>query len=83
MSDVVDDSVELRFGKEIPELSSHFDHTIGRHMMVQQVLTSGLSCDGGFVPWDSELFISQTKAIELHEPFQDNHSIASKCYRTD
>jgi len=40
------------------------------------VLTLGLSCDEGFVPLDSELFISQTKAIELHEPFEDGRSIA-------
>ena len=51
-------------------------------MMGQQVLTLGLSCDEGFVPLDSELFISQTKAIELHEPFEDGHSIAAKRYRT-
>ena len=30
----------------------------------------------------SELFISQTKAIELHEPFEDGRSIAAKRYRT-
>jgi len=42
----------------------------------------GLSCDEGFVPLDSELFISQTKAIELHEPFEDGRSIAAKRYRT-
>jgi len=51
-------------------------------MMGQQVLTLGLSCDKGFVPLVSELFISQTKAIELHEPFDDGRSIAAKRYRT-
>jgi len=79
---VVDDTVEQRFGKKMPGLSSHFDHTSGRHMMGQQVLTLGLSCEEGFVPLDSELFISQTKAIELHEPFEDGRSIAAKRYRT-
>ena len=78
---VVDDSVKQRFGKKMPGISSHFDHTSGRHMMGQQVLTLGLSCDEGFVPLDSELFISQTKAIELHEPFDDGRSIAAKRYR--
>ena len=34
------------------------------------------------MPLDSELFISQTKAIELHEPFEDGRSIAAKRYRT-
>jgi SRSO17 transposase len=79
---VVDDTVAPRFGKKMPGISSHFDHTSGRHMMGQQVLTLGLSCDEGFVPLDSELFISQTKAIELHEPFEDGRSIVAKRYRT-
>jgi SRSO17 transposase len=79
---VVDDSVKQRFGKKMPGISSHFDHTSGRHVMGQQVLTLGLSCDEGFVPLDSELFISQTKVIELYEPFEDGRSIAAKRYRT-
>jgi SRSO17 transposase len=79
---VVDDSVKPRFGKKMPGISSHFDHTSGRHLMGQQVLTLGLSCDEGFVPLDSELFISQTKAIELHGPFEDGRSIVAKRYRT-
>lgn len=78
---VVDDTVAQRFGKKMPGLSSHFDHTTGRHMMGQQVLTLGLSCDEGFVPLDSELFISQTKAIELHEPFKDGRSAVAKRYK--
>jgi hypothetical protein len=79
---VVDDSVAQRFGKKMPGISSHFDHTTGRHMMGQQVLTLGLSCEEGFVPLDSELFISQTKAIELQKPFEDGRSIIAKRYRT-
>ena len=79
---VVDDSVLQRFGKKMPGISSHFDHTLGRHVMGQQVLTLGLSCEEGFVPLDSELFISQTKAIPLHEAFEDGRSIVAKRYRT-
>lgn len=79
---VVDDTVAQRFGKKMPGISSHFDHTTGRHMMGQQVLTLGLSCDEGFVPLDSELFISQTKAIELHEPFKEGRSAVAKRYKT-
>jgi SRSO17 transposase len=78
---VVDDTVAQRFGKKMPGIPSHFDHTSGRHMMGQQVLTLGLSCNEGFVPLDSELFISQTKAIGLHKPFEDGRSIAAKRYR--
>ena len=79
---VVDDSVQRRFGKKMPGISSHFDHTLGRHVMGQQVLTLGLSCEEGFVPLDSELFISQTKAIGLHEAFDDGRSVAAKRYRS-
>ena len=78
---VVDDSVKPRFGKKMPGISSHFDHTRGRHLLGQQVLTLGLSCAEGFVPLDSELFISQTQAIDLHEPFEDGRSIAAKRYK--
>jgi len=79
---VVDDSVLQRFGKKMPGISSHFDHASGRHVMGQQVLTLGLSCEEGFVPLDSELFISQTKAIELHAAFEDGRSIVARRYRT-
>ncbi len=78
---VVDDSIGQRFGKKMPGISSHFDHTSGRHVMGQQVLTLGLSCDEGFVPLDNELFISQTKAQDLHQPFRDGRSTAAKRYR--
>jgi SRSO17 transposase len=35
---------------------------------------------GGLCPLDSELFISQTKARELHQPFQDGRSTIAKRY---
>jgi SRSO17 transposase len=78
---VLDDSIKLRHGRKMPGVSSHFDHTTGRHVMGQQVLTLGLSSDEGFVPLDSELFISATKAQGLHQPFQDGRSIVAKRYR--
>lgn len=78
---VVDDSVIQRFGKKMPGISSHFDHTSGRHVMGQQVLTLGLSCEDGFVPLDSELFTSQTKAQSLPQSFKDGRSTVAKRYR--
>jgi SRSO17 transposase len=78
---VVDDSVIQRFGKKMPGISSHFDHTSGRHVMGQQVLTLGLSCEEGFVPLDNELFTSQTKAQPLSEPFKDGRSTTAKRFR--
>ncbi|MDO9162314.1 MAG: transposase [Methylococcaceae bacterium] len=32
---VVDDTIAGRFGKKMPGISSHFDHTSGRHLMGQ------------------------------------------------
>jgi len=49
--------------------------------MGQPVLTLGLSGEEGFVPLDSELFISAAKAKALHQPFKDGRSRAAKRYR--
>ena len=54
---VLDDSIKVRYGKKMPGVSSHFDHTSGRHVMGQQVLTLGLSSVAGFVPIDSERYV--------------------------
>ncbi|HUL10788.1 MAG TPA: transposase [Methylococcaceae bacterium] len=78
---VLDDSIQTRHGKKMPGVSSHFDHTSGRHVMGQQVLTLGLSSEAGFVPLDSELFISATRAQALHQPFRDGRSVVAKRYR--
>jgi SRSO17 transposase len=78
---LLDDSIQVRHGKKMPGVSSHFDHTSGRHVIGQQVLTLGMSSTEGFVPIDSELFISATKAQELHQPFRDGRSIVAKRYR--
>lgn len=78
---VLDDSIKARHGKKMPGVSSHFDHSSGRHVMGQQVLTLGLSSEAGFVPLDSELFISATKAQALHQPFRDGRSVVAKRYR--
>jgi SRSO17 transposase len=75
---VLDDSIKIRSGKKMPGVSSHFDHTTGRHVMGQQVLTLGLSCAEGFVPIDSELYTSAKKAQGLPVPFTDGRSIAAK-----
>jgi hypothetical protein len=78
---VVDDSVVQRFGKKMPGISSHFDHTTGRHMMGQQVLTLGLSSEDGFVPLDNELFTSQTKVQGLAKSFNDGRNTVAKRHR--
>ncbi len=78
---VLDDSIQDRYGKRMPGVSNHFDHTSGRHVMGQQVLTLGLSSVAGFAPLDCELFISAVKAQGLHQPFRDVRSVVAKHYR--
>ena len=78
---VLDDTIKIRSGKKMPGVSSHFDHTTGRHVMGQQVLTLGLSCAQGFVPIDSELFTGQTNVQGLPTPFKDGRSIAAQRHR--
>ena len=43
--------------------------------MCQQALTLGVTCEEGFVPMDSELFISQVKAQPLQQSFQDGRVV--------
>jgi SRSO17 transposase len=78
---VLDDTIKIRSGKKMPGVSSHFDHTTGRHVMGQQVLTLGLSCAEGFVPIDSELFTGKTNVVDLQAPFKDGRSIAALRHR--
>ena len=78
---VLDDSIKIRHGKKMPGVSSHFDHTLGRSVMGQQVLNLGLSCEYGYVPLDSEIFISNVKAQGLHKAFKDGRSIVGKRYQ--
>ena len=78
---VLDDTIKIRSGKKMPGISSHFDHTTGRHVMGQQVLTLGVSCAQGFVPIDSELFTGKTNVVDLPTPFKDGRSIAAVRHR--
>jgi SRSO17 transposase len=78
---VLDDTIKIRSGKKMPGVSSHFDHTTGRHVMGQQVLSLGLSCVQGFVPIDSELFTGQTNVQGLPMPFKDGRSMVAQRHR--
>jgi DDE superfamily endonuclease len=78
---VLDDTIKIRSGKKMPGVSSHFDHTTGRHVSGQQVLTLGLSCAKGFVPIDSELFTGKTNVLGLPAPFKDGRSIVALRHR--
>ncbi len=75
---VLDDSIKKRRGKKMEGVSSHFDHTEGRHVMGQQVLTLGLTTEDHFMPLDSQIFVSNTKAQGLIQEFNDKRSTVAK-----
>lgn len=77
---VLDDSIKPRRGKKIESVASHFDHVSNTHVMGQQVLTLGLATDEAFLPLDSQIFISNTKAHPLTKPYKDGRSIGAKRY---
>ncbi len=75
---VLDDSVKKRRGKKMEAVSCHFDHTEGRHVMGQQVLTLGLVTEALFMPLDSQVYVSSSKAQGLIRAFKDRRSIVAK-----
>lgn len=77
---VLDDSVKIRRGKKMEGVSCHFDHTEGRHVMGQQVLTLGLATEELFMPLDSQIYVSESKTHELIREFEDKRSIIAKRY---
>jgi DDE superfamily endonuclease len=78
---VLDDSIKMRSGKRMPGVSSHFDHTSGRCVMGQQVLTLALNSPEGFAPLDCGLYISNVKVQALNEPFKDGCSVVAKRHK--
>jgi hypothetical protein len=78
---VLDDSIKSRRGKRMEGVSSHFDHVTNRHVMGQQVLTLGLVTEEAFLPVDSQVYVSKTKANGLNRPFKDGRSVAAKRYQ--
>ena len=78
---VIDDTVKTRRGKNMPGVSSHFDHLTARCVMGQQILTLGVANDEQFVPVDNEIFISQRKEQIADYKFNDGRSIAAKRYQ--
>ncbi len=77
---VVDDSLKHRRGRKVEAVSSHYDHTEGRHIMGQQVLQLGLSCTKGFLPLDQQLYVGSSKVQGLQEPFADARSAVARDY---
>lgn len=59
-------------------VSCHFDHTEGRHVMGQQILTLGLVTEKLFMPLDSQVYDSDSKVQGLIRAFKDKRSIVAK-----
>lgn len=78
---VLDDTMQERRGKKMEGVSCHFDHTQGRHIMGQQVLTLGLATDDHFLPLDSQIYVSASKAQGLIREFDDARSVTAKRYK--
>jgi len=77
---VLDDTIKKRRGKKVQAMSSHFDHTEGRHVMGQQILQFGISDSRGFLPLLSQIFVGKKKATERGTDFKDKRSAIAKSY---
>lgn len=77
---VLDDTMKERRGKKMEGVSCHFDHTDGRYIMGQQVLTLGLATEDHFIPLDSQIYVSQSKPQELIRAYKDQRSVTAKRY---
>ena len=67
-----DDTIKHRRGKGVAATSSHFDHTLGKHVIGQQVLEMGLTTAKGYVPLDSQIYVSDHK-VQHGKRFLDDY----------
>ncbi len=71
---VIDDTIKIRRGRKMEGVSAHYDHSLGKTVIGQQVVTLGLAADDGFVPLDSDLFISSKSVQGLNHEHRDGRS---------
>ena len=77
-----DDTIKHRRGKNVSATSSHFDHTLGKHVMGQQVLEMGLSTPKVYASLDSQIYISEKKVQYGKNILDDYRSAVGKDYIT-
>jgi hypothetical protein len=77
---VADDTLKHRRGRKVEGMSSHYDHTEGRHVMAQQVLQLGLASPKGFLPIEQQIYIGSSRVQGLQEPFADERSAVARDY---
>ncbi|GGX48718.1 IS4 family transposase [Saccharospirillum salsuginis] len=78
---VLDDSIQARRGCKMEGVSSHFDHTEGRHVLGHQVLTLGLATEQAFLPLDSQLYVGQSRVQAPQEDFDDQRCVVARRFR--
>jgi hypothetical protein len=78
---VVDDTLQHRRGKGVEGASSHFDHTLRKHVMGHQLLQLVLSSSKGGIPVDQHLYISEKRAQLRSKPFDDGRNAVAKDYK--
>ena len=78
---VIDDTIKIRRGKNMEGVSAHYDHSLGKTVIGQQVVTLGLVTDDGFLPLDSELFIRSKSVQGLNHEHRDGRSVLARRYR--
>ena len=77
---VVDDTIKHRRGTKVSAVSSHFDHTLGKQVMGQQMLEMGLATPKGNVPLDSRIYVSEKRIQDGKSQFRDKRSsVARDC----
>lgn len=79
---VVDDTIKHRRGRHVSATSSHFDHTLSKNVMGQQVLEMGLATEKGYVPLDAQIYVSEKQVQEGKTDFRDKRSAVAKDYQT-
>ncbi len=75
-----DDTIKHRRGKNVAAASSHFDHTLGKHVIGQQVLEMGLSTPKAYASLDSQIYVGETKVRYGKKNLDDYRSTVGKDY---
>lgn len=77
-----DDTVKHRCGKKVDAVSSHFDHTLGKHVMGQQVLEMGLATAKAYTPLDSQIYVGDKNVQQGKKGIIDGRGSVGKDYAT-
>ncbi len=75
-----DDTNKIRRGKKVSAVSSHYDNTLGKKIMGQQVLEMGLATKKGYLPMDSQIYVGEKKVQEGKRALKDKRSYVGKDY---